>query len=144
MRLGTGDDGRDRLRSRTELSSMQAFEQFRGFFSYAHHDVAVSSRLVKMLMELLPPVIEAHFTNVRFEIWQDTKLRTGDRWEQTIKDQLYKSDVLIVLLTPLDWFGILSKGISALRAGGSQLWWRPLRDPDPGSSAWRAGETPQP
>ena len=83
---------------------MQAFEQFRGFFSYAHHDVAVSSRLVKMLMELLPPVIEAHFTNVRFEIWQDTKLRTGDRWEQTIKDQLYKSDVLIVLLSPR-WIG---------------------------------------
>ncbi len=80
---------------------MPPIQTFKGFFSYAHLDATTSPGLVDALTVDLKDLVSAKLLNASLAIWQDrTHLRTGDRWDPAIEDELRHSDILIVLFTP--------------------------------------------
>ena len=80
-------------------------ENFRGFFSYARDDGETDPVLITALTTELQGRINARLVNERLTIWRDTeRLKTGERWDETIEGELRRADFLIVLLTPR-WIG---------------------------------------
>jgi hypothetical protein len=80
---------------------MPEHKVFKGFFSYSHHDAETDPALIPAFTQALENRINAKLTNARFSIWRDReRLRVGDRWSTRIEDELRRTDVLIVLLTP--------------------------------------------
>jgi TIR domain len=78
-----------------------AEHEFRAFFSYAHHDADTDPALIDDFTKELEGRVTSNLVNARFAIWHDEdRLRTGDRWNRTIEDELRRADVMIVLLTP--------------------------------------------
>jgi tetratricopeptide (TPR) repeat protein len=84
---------------------MAARRLFRGFFSYAHLDAEAYPSLVDSYTVTLAKRVNARLTKAELAIWRDTdRLRTGDRWDPTIEQELRASKILIVLLSP-PWIG---------------------------------------
>jgi hypothetical protein len=84
---------------------MADVREFKGFFSYAHHDAQTDAGLIADFTKELERRVTAKFVNAKFLIWRDKdQLRTGVRWDPTIEAELRAADVLIVLLTP-QWIG---------------------------------------
>jgi len=80
---------------------MAAQQVFRGFFSYAHHDARTYPQFVKAFVDRLEGSVSGELTNASLEIWRDKDgLRTGDKWDRKIEQELRSSQVLIVLLSP--------------------------------------------
>jgi hypothetical protein len=80
---------------------MPAIRTFQGFFSYAHLDARASGGLVEALTVDLEYVVSAKLLNARLAIWRDTRnIRPGDRWNPAIEEELHRSDILILLITP--------------------------------------------
>jgi hypothetical protein len=80
---------------------MAEHQTFTGFFSYANHDAKTDPGLITAFTRQLEYSINAKLANARFQIWRDKDgLRTGERWSDTINDELRRAAVLIVLLTP--------------------------------------------
>jgi hypothetical protein len=63
----------------------------RAFVSYSHADVDVLDRLNIHLK----PLIKKY----KFIVWDDKKLRAGDKWKKEIETNLSTADVIIVLLS---------------------------------------------
>lgn len=105
---------------------MAEVREFKGFFSYAHHDAKTDTGLIPDFTRRLEDRVNARLVNAQFLIWRDNdQLRTGDRWDRKIEAELRASDVLIVLLTP-QWIGsdycrreyTIFEGVEASRAVG--------------------------
>lgn len=80
---------------------MQDHRKFKGFFSYAHHDAETDPALVEAFTKALEQRVNAKLANARFAIWRDTEgLRTGDKWNKKLEEEVRGSDILIVLFTP--------------------------------------------
>ncbi len=80
---------------------MAAKHLFRGFFSYAHFDAETYPALVASYTEKLEKRVGVRLTNAKFVVWRDKDgLRTGDRWDQKIEQEVQASHVLIVMLSP--------------------------------------------
>jgi hypothetical protein len=76
-------------------------KKFIGFFSYAHSDTRVDPTLVEALSSELEKRVDAKIVNATFEMWRDnTKLRNGDYWDDTIETAIRSADVMVVLMTP--------------------------------------------
>jgi hypothetical protein len=84
-----------------ECATMADRKIFTAFFSYAHHDATTDPDLVSAFTAALENRVNAKLINVSFAVWRDTEaLRTGDRWDERIDQQLRSADILIILLTP--------------------------------------------
>jgi len=80
---------------------MQELRKFTGFFSYTHHDAETDPQFVEAFTTALEQRVNAKLANARFAIWRDVQgLRTGDKWQKKLEEEVRKSDILIVLLTP--------------------------------------------
>jgi TIR domain len=74
---------------------------FVAFFSYAHHDAQTDPALFEALRNQLQDRVNAKLANARFAIWRDREgLRTGDRWDPKIENEIRTAHILIVALTP--------------------------------------------
>ncbi|MGI9494181.1 MAG: toll/interleukin-1 receptor domain-containing protein, partial [Geminicoccaceae bacterium] len=70
------------------------------FFSYTHADNTNTSRLVEMLHEEIQMAV-ARKSAGQIKIFLDKEnIKTGDDWENVLRDHLEKADVLIPILTP--------------------------------------------
>lgn len=80
---------------------MNEHRAFTGFFSYAKHDAATDPSGVEAFTTDLEMRVNAALANVRFAIWRDeNELRVGEKWQVKLEEELSRSDILIVLLTP--------------------------------------------
>jgi TIR domain len=61
------------------------------FMSYAHEDEAMKTELDKALVALKK--------NESIEVWQDRQLLAGQEWDQSIKDELLASDIILLLIS---------------------------------------------
>ncbi len=76
-------------------------KKFVGFFSYAHIDARVDPNLVEAFSSEVEKRVDAKIVNATFEMWRDnTKLRSGDFWDETIERAIRSADAMVVLLTP--------------------------------------------
>ncbi len=76
-------------------------KKFIGFFSYAHSDARLDPNLVEAFSSELEKRVDAKIVNASFEMWRDnTKLRSGDYWDDNIESAIRSADVMVVLLTP--------------------------------------------
>ncbi|SRR6266404_3095047 len=75
-------------------------EEFRAFFSYAHHDKITDPELLDALTTALENHVNAKLLNARFCIWRDSELRMGQIWNEKIITEIRQSDIFILLLSP--------------------------------------------
>lgn len=61
------------------------------FLSYAHEDEEMKNQLDKFLINLK--------RSGSIEVWQDRQLLAGDKWDQAIKDELAKADIVLLLIS---------------------------------------------
>jgi len=59
--------------------------------SYAHEDEAMKEELDKALIILK--------RSSMIELWQDRKIMAGDKWDDTIKDELAMADIILLLVS---------------------------------------------
>jgi hypothetical protein len=74
---------------------------FVGFFSYAHHDKKTDPELIEALTTDLENRVNAKLTNATFTIWRDdSNIRTGEKWAESIVRAVETADIFIILLSP--------------------------------------------
>jgi len=59
------------------------------FISYSKHDNHHKDNLLKQLTVLRSKIVT----------WEDTKLKAGEEWDKTIKDELNKADIVLYLVS---------------------------------------------
>src|SRR3972149_5308471 len=69
------------------------------FLSYAHADAEYDPLLLEWLGTRLESEIKGQFSNLKFSIWRDAHLRTGDRWDPKIEAAVRASHIFIVPLS---------------------------------------------
>jgi hypothetical protein len=64
------------------------------FISYSHSDEKYKNEVVKTLKGL-----EYTFPDIRFDVWSDERIRTGQKWLDEIEQALDKADIAIMILS---------------------------------------------
>lgn len=72
-------------------SRKKAISKPKAFISYSHND----STYLNRLMVHLKPLERKGIIN----IWQDRKIKTGDKWQEKIEDALTQSNIAILLIS---------------------------------------------
>jgi hypothetical protein len=61
------------------------------FLSYAHEDEAMKNELRKFLVNLI--------RSKQIEVWQDRELLPGSEWDDSIKMELARADIILLLIS---------------------------------------------
>jgi hypothetical protein len=61
------------------------------FMSYAHEDEAMKAELDKSLIMLK--------RSDKIDVWQDRELMAGQEWDKTIKDEIARADIILLLIS---------------------------------------------
>lgn len=64
------------------------------FISYSHSDEKYKNEVVKTLKGL-----EYIFPDIKFDVWSDERIRTGQKWLDEIEKALDKADIAIMILS---------------------------------------------
>lgn len=64
------------------------------FISYSHSDEKYKNEVVKTLKGL-----EYVFPNMKFDVWSDERIRTGQKWLDEIEQALQKANIAIMILS---------------------------------------------
>jgi hypothetical protein len=65
------------------------------FISYAHKNKKLANELLDKLSELLAPS-----KNYEFDLWIDTYINVGEKWQEQILSASYKADIGLLLISP--------------------------------------------
>ena len=68
-----------------------AKDKLKIFMSYSHTDEAMKNELDKSLIMLK--------RSDKIEVWQDRELAAGQEWDQTIKDEISRADIILLLIS---------------------------------------------
>jgi hypothetical protein len=98
------------------------------FVSYSHKDVEWLERLKVMMAPYL------HAAESELDLWDDTRLSAGQRWDAEIERALAKAGVAVALVSP-DFLGstyVMEKElpaiVKAVKGGGASLLWVYISD----------------
>lgn len=93
-RVSIATNDQTKSSNKTESKEKVMIDKKHIFISYSHQDKEWLKKVTTNLK-----VLQIHNLSDKFEVWDDTKIKSGDRWKVEIKDALAKSGIAILIVS---------------------------------------------